>query len=179
MDMSRLGQLLRDEICVNLFNNGLNGKYEKIYGDNVFSSPQGATLLDNLKVQIVSRLIDEGIFLQEINRSGYDIDTGTVEREMQRMIEKSGKSEDALRNELEEAGYGYEYFKENFSIRVLIGNYLDDRVLAGASSDFEKQKLFASWYTNAKTLAEVVYYDKILKDLIQNQSGGASCCASN
>jgi hypothetical protein len=34
-----------------------------------------------------------------------------------------------------------------------------------------------AWYRNAKTLAQVVYYDKDMERLAQSQSSSKSCCA--
>jgi len=52
-------------------------------------------------------------------------------------------------------------------------------VLAGASNQYEKQRMFASWFQNSKLLAEVVYYDKEFENAARNSSASASCCAAN
>ena len=67
-------------------------RYSKLYGDTIFASTQGETLLDNLRAQIVSRLIDEGIFMQEINKSRYKVDAQTVDGELRAFLQKHGKS---------------------------------------------------------------------------------------
>ena len=166
------------DIARNEFETELNAarkKYEKIYGDNVFTSPQGSTLLDQLKAQIVAKLITEGVFMQEIGRSGYKITADKVEDELQKFFETSGKNEERFRTTLRAAGYDYDYFKKKFETRVLIKSYIDEKVLAEASNPYEKQKVFDSWFNNSKLLADVVYFDKDLELLIRNQSASRGC----
>jgi hypothetical protein len=62
----------------------------------------------------------------------------------------------------------------------LINRYLEEKVLADAANDFEKQNAFNAWYSNSKVLAPVVYYDKELERLQQPKSGsGGGCCPVN
>ena len=76
-----------------------------------------------------------------------------------------------------ETGYEFDYFRKKFETQVLINRYLSNKILADASNDFEKQNAFNAWYQNAKVLAEVVYYDNDLKQLLQTQtSSGGGCC---
>lgn len=152
-------------------------RYSKLYGDSVFASTQGESLLDNLRAQIVSRLIEEGIFMQEINKSRYIVDAQTVDRELRAFLQKHGKSLPGFEASLEAAGYDYAYFRKKFETKVLVNKYLEEKIFADASSEFEKQNLFTSWFNNAKVLAEVVYYDKDLEGLLQMQSPSGSCCA--
>ncbi|MFC1892353.1 SurA N-terminal domain-containing protein [Thermodesulfobacteriota bacterium] len=154
-------------------------KYEKLYGDDVFMSAQGDTLMGKLKAQVISRLIEEGVFMQEISRSGYKVSDDKVEDELKKFYETSGKSEETFRKTLDETGYSYDYFKNKFVTRVLINSYIDERVLAEAFNQFEKQNLFNAWFENSKVLAEVVYYDKGLENLIRNQSASGGSCSAN
>ena len=52
---------------------------------------------------------------------------------------------------------------------------LEEKILRGASTDVEKQALFASWFNNAKILAEVLYYDRDLERLVQQKSNQGQC----
>ena len=54
-------------------------RYEKVYGKDVFNGSQGDALLQRLKSQVVSRLINEGIQMQEIHKSGFKLASGTIE----------------------------------------------------------------------------------------------------
>jgi len=150
-------------------------RYSKIYGDNLFKNAQGESLLDNLKAQIISRLINEGIFMQEINRTGFRVDPKTVEIEMNAFLKEHSKDFETFKNSLMEAGYDPNYFRKKFETKVLIKRYLNEKILADASNDFEKQSQFNAWFSNAKTLAEVVYYDKNLERLVAKLSASSGC----
>ncbi|MCF8130804.1 MAG: SurA N-terminal domain-containing protein [Deltaproteobacteria bacterium] len=153
-------------------------QYQKDNGADLFSTPRGQALEQRLKGQILSRLIDQGTLLQEINRSGFNLDDGTLKAELKAYIEKNGKSEQALEQAVREAGYDYDYFKKRFETGVLINRFVDEKVLAGAETPDQKQRAFADWYNNARNLAKVVYYDKALEQSIRQQSASGSCCAA-
>jgi copper chaperone CopZ len=153
-------------------------QYQKDYGEDLFSTPRGKALEQRLQGQILSRLIQQGTLLQEINRSGYSVDSETFKAEFKAYIEKNGKSEQALQQAVSDAGYGYDYFKKRFEMGVLINRFIDEKVLAGAVTPDQKQRAFSTWFNNAKTRAEVAYYDKDLERAIQGQRASGSCCAA-
>jgi len=146
------------------------------YGENLFETAQGKVLIDKLKVQIISRLIDEGILMQEIIKSGFNVDAETIERELNALLQKHGKNLDEFKKSLDEIGYDFNYFKKKFETKILINTYLNDRILADASNQFERQNLFTAWFNNSKGLAEIVYYDKDLQGLLQAKNTSGSCC---
>ena len=127
---------------------------------------------------MASRLIEEGILLQEIKKSGYELNEDKLNSELRKLIKDSGKNENEFQQSIKDDGYDYDYFKKRFETRLLINRYLDEKVLAGASTQFEKQRMFASWFKNSQLLAEVVYYDKDLEKIAQNSSASGSCCAT-
>lgn len=151
-------------------------RYLKAYGDNIFETARGKALVDNLKAQAVSRLIDEGILMQEIAKSGFEVNAETVDRELEEFYRKMGRTPAEFRKSLTDAGYDFAYFQKKFEMKVLLDKYLDERVLAGASSQYQRQNLFSSWFNNSKALAEVVYYDKDLERIVLNRSSSGSCC---
>ena len=151
-------------------------RYSKIYGESFFASAQGAALLDNLKTQIVSRLINEGIFTHEVYKSGFKVDAETIERELEGFLKEHGKVLSDFEKSLNKAGYDFAYFKKKFETKVLVNRYLNEKILADASNEFERKSLYNSWFNNSKVLAEVVYYDKNLERLVQKQSTSSSCC---
>jgi len=150
-------------------------RYAKIYGDGVFSSDRGKALMESLRAQITSRLIDEGVMMQEITKAGYRVDVALVEKELEKAIRESGKGQDEFKAALDENGMTLDYFRKRLETQILITRYLDERVMSGASSDSETQNLFTSWFNNAKGLAEVSFYDKELERLVQQQSARGSC----
>lgn len=151
------------------------GKYSKVYGANLFESAQGVALLTQLQSQIISKLLDEGVIMQEIQKAGFKVDTETVEKELEEFLRKMGKSLEEFRESLNEIGYDFNYFNKKFEIKVRINKYIDDRILADASNPSEKQNMFTAWFKNSKLLAEVIYYDKDLEKLIRNQSASSGC----
>lgn len=154
-------------------------RYSKTYGEGMFSTDRGKALLDRLKGQIVSRLINEGIQLQEIQKSGFKLGKTTVDKELDKFLSKKGMKLEDFQTALKENSYSFERFMKRFEIRVLVKQYLDSEVFSGGSNDLEKQQLYSNWFNNAKLLAKVVYYDKDLEGLVQNQSSGcgSSCSA--
>ena len=154
-------------------------RYAKTYGNAVFSDPRGQALVTNLKTQIASQLINEGVFMQEIQRTRFTVDEQSVEKELQASLKANDQSMDDYKKMVSEAGYDFDYFKKRYQIKVLINKYLEEKVLADTSNDFEKQNAFNAWYSNSKVLAPVVYYDKELERLQQPQSGSGGCCPVN
>jgi copper chaperone CopZ len=151
------------------------GKYSKVYGANLFESAQGVALLTQLQSQIISKLLDEGVIMQEIQKAGFKVDTETVKKELEEFLRKMGKSLEEFRESLNEIGYDFNYFNKKFEIKVRINKYINDRILADASNPSEKQNMFTAWFKNSKLLAEVIYYDKDLEKLIRNQSASSGC----
>ena len=174
------------DISRNDFNTELEhakNRYALSYGDELFTTPRGNALMDNLKSQIVSRLINEGIQMQEIRRAGFTVNDSTVDAEFQKFLNQKGVGLAKFKADLKKAGYGFDYFMKKFGNRVLINTYLESSILGSATNDFDKQRRYASWFNNAKLLARVVYYDKEIERLVQARaagngcSGGSSCSA--
>jgi copper chaperone CopZ len=158
--------------------NAARQRVRKAYGDGILETAQGRTVDNRLKAQVASRLIDEGILLQQIMKSGYELNEDIMNIELEKHIKNSGKNENEFQQSIKDDGYDYDYFKKRFETRLLINGYLDEKVLAGASTQYEKQRMFASWFKNSQLLAEVVYYDKDLENAARNNSASGSCGAA-
>ena len=115
-------------------------RYQQAYGENVFASGQGKTLLDSLKAQVVSRLINEGIQMQEVQRAGYRVDPRIVDTEFAKFMEKKDIDREGLKAMLEKSGYPFDYFMKKFENQVLLNRYLDEKVFGDTASDYDKQK---------------------------------------
>lgn len=153
-------------------------RYQEAYGKNVFTTDQGKTLLDSLKAQVVSRLINEGIQLQEVQRAGYRVDTKIVDQALAEFMTQKELDLKGLKASLEKSGYPYDYFMKRFENRVLLRRYLDEKVFADAASDYDQQNLYQAWFNNARVLSKVIIYDRELKRLTQKTSSGAGCCST-
>ena len=153
-------------------------RYTKLYGNDLFTKEQGKALLNNLKAQILSKLIDEGIMMQEIVKAGFKVGKETTEKQFTEVLKNHGNNLDEFKASLKENGYDYEYYRKKFEIKILINQYINERILAEATNDFEKQNLFNAWFKNSKVLAEVVYYDRNLEGLVQKQSASGGCNVS-
>jgi copper chaperone CopZ len=162
-------------------------RYEQAYGQNVFASDQGKTLLDSLKAQVVSRLINEGIQMQEVQRAGYRLDPEIVDSEFAQFMKQKELDLEKLKASLEKNGYPFDYFMKKFENQVLLNSYLNEKVLGGAASDYDKQDQYRAWFNNARVLSKVTIYDSELKQLTRSQSSGSgcgqsagsSCCSTN
>jgi len=163
------------------FTKGLNAARQgvrKAYGEDILETAQSRALDNRLKAQVASRLIEEGILLQEIKKSGYALNEAKLNSELKTFIKNSGKTENEFQQSIKDDGYDYAYFKKRFETRLLINKYFDEKVMAGVSNPYEKQRMFASWFNNSKLLAEVVYYDKDLENAARNSTASGSCCAA-
>ena len=147
-------------------------RYTKNYGKDLFTTDKGKALLNRLKGQIVSRLVNEGIQLQEIGKAGFKIDKSVVNKELNTFLNKKNMKLEKFKTALKEDGYSFDKFMIRFETRILVNAYLDSKVFPGSANDMEKQQLYANWFNNAKLLAKVVYYDKGLENLARNQSSG-------
>lgn len=157
--------------------------YSKNHGEVFFSTDRGKSLLNGLKREIVSRLVNEGIQLQEIQKAGFKVNKTIVDKELNEFLQKKGMKLEDYKTALKDNGLSFERFVKKFETRVLVMRYLDSEVFPGGSNDIEKQQLYSNWFDNAKLLAKVIYYDKDLERLVQNQSSGCgsgsgSCCSS-
>jgi copper chaperone len=154
-------------------------RYEKAYGNRVFSGDQGGALMQRLQSQIASSLINEGIQMQEIRKVGFKLPADTVESEFDKFLSVKGLSRQEFKKLLADSGYDYGYFYKKFENRLTIDQYLDETVLAGLSSDLDKQQNYSDWFNNARLLAKVVYYDKNLEDIVKNSSAAGGGCGNS
>ena len=154
-------------------------RYAITYGEALFKSAQGRALLDNLKAQIASQLVNEAILMQEITKAKFTVAPERVDKELEALVQEHGKNLEEFKKSLEEIGYNFDYFKKKLEIKVLISAYLDERILVNASNQFERQNQFNTWFTNARGLAEVIYYDKDLEGLIRAQAASSGCSSSS
>jgi copper chaperone CopZ len=150
-------------------------RYARIYGDSVFSTPRGKALLDSLRAQIASRLINEGIIMQEITKAEFRVQPIVLEDEFKRLLAKTGKEKEAFKASIGDSGYSFQYFKKKFENQVVMNKYLEERVLADASVQADKSSIFRSWFNNAKLLADIVYYDKELERVVQERAAQRTC----
>lgn len=150
-------------------------RYKKAYGQKVFSDESGGKVLDSIKAQVVSRLINEGIQMQEVQRVGYRVDPKIFEQEFDNFIMQKNIDLDRFKASLVESGYSFEYFMKKFENRVRLRHYIEEQVLRGTTSDYDKQQQYQTWFSNARGLSKVTIYDKHLERLTQNQSGSGGC----
>ena len=150
-------------------------RYKRIYGQNVFSNERGEKVLTSIKAQIIKRLINEGIQMQEVQRVSYRIDPKIVEQEFGNYVMQKNIDAEKLKASLEESGYPFDYFMKKFENRVLLRYYIEEQVLRGVASDYDKQQQYLAWFNNARGLSKVKIYDKQLERLTQNQSAGGGC----
>jgi len=132
-------------------------------------------VLDSIKAQIVSRLINEGIQMQEVQRADYRVDPKILEQEFNNFIRQKNIDLDRFKASLMESGYSFEYFMKKFENRVLLRHFIEEQVFRGMAADYDKQKQYQAWFSNARGLSKVTIYDKQLERLTQNQSGGGGC----
>ena len=152
-------------------------RYEKVYGSTAFSGDQGQALMTSLKAQIVGRLIDEGIQMQEVRKAGYKLSPEVLENEFSEFLKQKGMTAAAFQRLLTETGYSDDYFQKKFENRVTISRYLTDNVIPAMATETEKRQHYADWYNNARLLAKVDYYDRELEAIVKNAaaSSGSGC----
>lgn len=154
-------------------------RYQSLYGISVFDDARGARVLNRLKAQITSRLISDGVKLQEVARAGYEIAPQRVAQSMDNYLNKRQLSIAAFKANLNASGYTYDYFHKEFSQRLRVQSYLENVVLTESVDSEDRQQRYANWLSNATALAKVVYYDKRLEALVKSGSqsgcGGTSC----
>ena len=153
-------------------------RYEKVYGKDVFEGERGANLLDGLKSQVARRLIDEGVQLNEIRKTDYQLDPDTLKKSFNEFLTQRSLTPDEFKRSVAESGLEYKYFLKKFEYRVTINAYVEDKVLSGVSTEQERQQQYADWYSNAQLLAEIVYYDKDIESSLQSGSGTSGCLRS-
>ncbi len=166
----------RDEYSTEL--SSARKRYEKVYGEDVFKGDQGDVLLQRLKSQVVSRLINEGIQMQEVRKSGFALASGTVELEFEDYLSQKGLTKEQFERMLAGSGYEYDYFIKKFENQITINHYLEQNVFSELSTDVQKQQQYRDWFNNARILAKVVFYDRQLETIVKSNSGGSGCGSS-
>jgi len=169
-------EIARDDYDTELMH--ARNRYEKVYGKNVFNGGQGDALLQRLKSQVASRLITEGIQMQEIRKAGFKLPSQTVQSEFDTFLSEKGITQDTFKRALEDSGYAYTYFLKKFENQITINRYVDEKVLSGISNDIEKQQQYSDWFNNARLLAKVVYYDRKLETIVKSSSSASGCGSS-
>jgi copper chaperone CopZ len=169
-------EISRDDYETELFH--VKIRYESTYGMDVFNGNRGDALLQRLKSQVVSRLLTEGIQMQEIRRTGFKLPPETVQLELDEFLKKKGMTLDKFKQALDESGYEYAYFIKKFENQITINRYVEEKVFTGISNDRDKRQQYSDWFNNARLLAEVVYYDRQIEAVVKNNSGGSGCGSS-
>jgi copper chaperone len=150
-------------------------RYENTYGMDVFNGERGRALMERLKSQVVSRLITEGVQMQEIRKTRFKLPPETVQLELNEFLEKKGMTTEKFRQALEESGYEYAYFIKKFENQITINRYVEEKVFSETSNERDKRQQYSDWFNNARLLADVVYYDRQLEAIVKNNSGGSGC----
>jgi copper chaperone CopZ len=150
-------------------------RYKNAYGQNVFAGSRGKTVLDSIKAQVVSRLINEGIQMQEVQRVRYRVDSKVQDQEFDKFLAQKNIDPEGLKESLEKNGYPFDYFMRKFENRVLLRHYIENQVVTNAASDYDKQQQYLAWFNNARSLSKVTIYDKQLERLTQSQAAGGGC----
>lgn len=153
-------------------------RYKKAYGQDVFSEARGQKVLDSIKAQVTSRLINEGIQMQEVQRVGFRINPEIFEQEFDNFLMQKKIDLEKFKSSLAESGYPFDYFMKKFENRVVLHHYLEEQVLRGVTSDYDKQEQYLAWFNNARALSKVTIYDKQLERLTLKQSAGGGCGSS-
>jgi copper chaperone len=153
-------------------------RYEEVYGKNIFMGAQGEVLLQRLKSQVASRLITEGIQMQEIRKSGFKLPTPSVQSEFNSFLSQKGMTLDSFKRTIEDSGYDFAYFLKKFENQMTINLYVEEKVLNGILNDVEKRQQYSDWFNNARLLAKVVYYDRELETIAKNSSSASGCGSS-
>jgi len=153
-------------------------KYARIYGENLLAGAQGIRLKTRLQSQIISRLLDEGVIMQEIEKAGFVIDPEEAERELAALVGKMGLGLSDFEASMSRQGNDFDYFKRQFERKVLINRYIEDTVTANASSPIDRENMLNAWYSNSKALAKVTYYDKDIEKIIGDLKAPSGCGSS-
>ena len=153
-------------------------RYEKLYGQNVFDDGQGDTLLQRLKSQVATRLITEGVQMQEVQKAGFKLAPETVSSEFQAFLTRKGMTPEAFKGALQASGYDFEYYIKKFENQLTINRYVAENVISGISDEIAKRQLYTDWFNNARLLAKVVYYDRQLQAIAKGGSASSGCGSS-
>lgn len=167
-------EISRDDFLTEV--NSYKQRYTQLYGEDVFDTAQGKSIESNIQNQVIQRMIDDAVILQEIEKSGFSVSKDTIEKELTLFKEDlTGKGE-TYNDFLLNSGYSKEFFRSKFSEYVTIKKYINDVITAGSATPGEKQRAYQVWYTNVKSLVTLTYYDKKLEQNLQTASGGGGCC---
>jgi copper chaperone CopZ len=150
-------------------------RYRNVYGDNVFEGDRGRALITDIKSQVVLRLIDEGVQLNEIRKSNYKIPSDTYKKAFNRFLKQRSMSSEEFKRTVNESGLDYDYFLKKFENRVTINTYVEEHILSGLSNEQNAQQQYTDWFKNARLLAVTVYYDKEIETIVKSSNRPSGC----
>jgi copper chaperone CopZ len=150
-------------------------RYEKIYGQEAFTGDRGENLLIRLKSQVASRLIDEGIQLNEIKKAEFKVSPDALKAAFDEFLSQRAATADEFKRTIKESGLDYDYFLEKFENRATINTYVEEKVLAGLANEREQQQQYEVWFNNARLLTPIVYFDKDIENSLKSAGGPAGC----
>ena len=176
--IARVGdwEILRADYDTEL--NHARHRYQKVYGADVFEGNRGRALITDIKSQVVLRLIDEGVQLNEIRKSNYNLPPGTLKKAFDSFLKQRSMSPEEFKRTVNESGLDYDYFLKKFENRVTINTYVEEHILTGLSNEQNAQQQYADWFNNARLLAETVYYDKEIKTIVKSSNRPSGCQSS-
>ena len=176
--IARVGdrEILRADYDTEL--NHARQRYQKVYGEDVFEGNRGRALITDIKSQVVLRLIDEGVQLNEIRKSNYNLPPDTLKKAFNEFLKQRSMSLEEFKRTVNESGLDYDYFLKKFENRVIINTYVKEHVLAGLSNEQNAQQLYTDWFRNARLLASTVYYDKEIETLVKSSQRRSGCQSS-
>lgn len=172
IDIAKVGRIkiAREDFEIEL--NHARTRYQKIYGADTFTTPQGKQLLQRIQTQIALRLVDEAIKYQEVDKAGYTLQVGRIDNALSDYTKEKNITLDQLKSDLEANGYPFEHFKKKFGQRVKLQRYLEEEILSSSIDPDDRQQRYGNWLSNARSLAKVVYYDKSIEALVKSGNGG-------
>ena len=176
--IARVGdwEILRADYDVEL--NHARQRYQKVYGADVFEGNRGNALITDIKSQVVLRLIDESVQLNEIRKSNYILPPDTLKKAFNVFLKQRSMSPEEFKRTVNESGLDYDYFLKKFENRVTINTYVEEHILTGLSNEQNAQQLYADWFRNARLLAETVYYDKEIETIVKSSNRPSGCQSS-
>ncbi len=146
---------------------------ERQYGGDFFSGTAGRERLSSLRRDVMERMLEERLVVQEAQRLGIRISDEAAEKEIRRIGGEVYGSPEDMKKMLAEDGLSLEnirnHFRNNMTFQALAAIKA-----SGAASEEKGQALFNDWLNRAKKAANVTVYESYASAAAGPQQGG--CC---
>lgn len=161
--IAKIGNVYLTRADLNLGLETITGQYKKQHGEDFFTTPDGKLVYQDIKGEILTALIDDTIWIAEMDRRGYSLSRAELDARYVEVVRKNKmSSEEELKNMINSSGYNYDYFKLKNVNLIKIDAFVEDTFFLENQTPDEQKDLRQKAYEHARDRSKIVFFDREL-----------------